>query len=146
MPVKQDTKYRSSRQRQRILELLRSTKNHPTANWIYENLRQEFPKLSLGNVYRNLNILVEMGEIQELRFGSTFDRFDGNTRPHYHFICEECGEIVDLDMMPHEAELDQKVEDLTPFKVHSHRLEFYGTCERCCNGDSASPSRLAERE
>lgn len=131
MPAKNESKYRFSRQRQRILELLRSTTCHPTANWIYEQLREEFPKLSLGNVYRNLNILVEMGEIQELRFGSTFDRFDGNTAPHYHFICESCGEILDLDMMAHQARLDREVEDLTSFKVKSHRLEFYGLCSAC---------------
>ncbi|NIR50782.1 transcriptional repressor [candidate division KSB1 bacterium] len=123
-------KYRNSKQRTKILEILKSTKDHPTAVRIYEQLRTEFPALSLGNVYRNLNILVEQGQISELRFGSTFDRYDGDIRPHYHFICEGCGSIEDLDI-EHEDVLNKKVEENTNYKVNHHRLEFYGQCENC---------------
>ena len=77
-----EKQYRKSKQRQKILGLLKATKSHPTASWIYEKLKHEFPSLSLGNVYRNLSILVEQGCIQELKFGSTFDRYDGNVNPH----------------------------------------------------------------
>lgn len=125
-------KYRQSKQRDKILQILRSTSIHPTAAWIYEQLREEYPSLSLGNVYRNLNILVEQGEILELKFGSTFDRYCANVNPHYHFICESCGSIADLDM-PIEVRLNQDVEQATRYKVNKHRLEFYGICEDCLN-------------
>lgn len=123
-------KYRNSKQRQRILSILRNTKSHPTASWVYEQLKLQFPSLSLGNVYRNLRILVEQGEILELKFGSTFDRYDGNVQPHYHFICELCGSIKDVGM-PHEQGLNEKVEEYTNYHVNHHRLEFFGYCDDC---------------
>ena len=123
-------RHRSSRQRQRILELLRSTSCHPTATWVYDQLRTEYPKLSLGNVYRNLNILVEKGLVQELKMGSTFDRFDGNVQPHYHFICNDCSEITDLELS-HRGNLNQQVHQLTEARVDYHRLDFYGSCAYC---------------
>ena len=125
-----DRRYRNSRQRDRILELLRGTTCHPTALWIYDELRKEFPNLSLGNVYRNLNILVETGQVQELQMGSTFDRFDGNVEPHYHFICTDCGAITDLQLT-HRATLNAQVHRLTRGRVDFHRLDFYGSCARC---------------
>lgn len=130
-------KYRNSKQRSKILELLRSTKSHPTAIWVYENLRKDFPTLSLGNVYRNLNILVELGAVQELKFGSTFDRYDGNVQPHYHFICERCSEIQDLDM-EHNQLLNDQVEELIHCRVNHHRLEFYGVCAKCSGRENHS--------
>ncbi|RMF70037.1 MAG: transcriptional repressor [Calditrichaeota bacterium] len=123
-------KYRNSKQRQRILEVLSETTAHPTANWIYERLKPEFPSLSLGTIYRNLRILVDQGKVFELKFGSTFDRYDADTRPHYHFICEVCGRIEDVEL-EHEAELNAKVEALTNHRVDYHRLEFYGKCQAC---------------
>ena len=123
-------KIRKSKQRERILELLRSTGTHPTATWIYDQLRGEFPSLSLGNVYRNLNILLEQGLIKKIDFGSTFDRFDANINRHYHFLCEECGSITDL-VMPVIDELNKRVNEETNFKTRRHRIEFYGLCDKC---------------
>ena len=84
------TLYRRSKQRERILELLQSTEAHPTASWVFGKLRKEFPNLSLGTVYRNIGILIQQGLLSRIAFGSTFDRLDANTKPHYHFICENC--------------------------------------------------------
>jgi Fur family peroxide stress response transcriptional regulator len=123
-------KIRKSKQREKILEILQSTGIHPTATWIYDQLRDEFPSLSLGNVYRNLNILVEQGLIKKIDFGSTFDRFDANIARHYHFICERCGSITDLTM-PMRDELNKRVDEETNFKTRRHRIEFYGLCDRC---------------
>jgi len=128
--IKTNGQYRHSKQRARILDLLHHTKSHPTAIMIFEELRREIPSLSLGNVYRNLNILVEQGLIRELRMGSTYDRFDGIVAPHYHFICDRCGEISDLDL-PHDETLNNKVRALTKGQVNYHRLEFYGACAKC---------------
>jgi len=122
--------YKRSKQREEILKVLMGTKCHPTADWIFACVKRKFPHLSLGTVYRNLNILKEQGKIQELSFGSTFDRFDGNPQPHYHFICEKCGRVFDVDL-PLEDHLNKKAERILHFKVNYHRLEFFGKCGNC---------------
>ncbi|MBE3575688.1 MAG: transcriptional repressor [Firmicutes bacterium] len=121
---------RMTRQRKAILETLRSTKSHPTADWIYEQVRHQIPDISLGTVYRNLKLLKEQGEILELNYGSTFSRYDGNAANHYHFRCEECGRVFDVDL-PVSCALEHELEAKTGFEVHSHRLEFYGLCSGC---------------
>lgn len=123
-------KHRLSKQRKIILNVLRSTKSHPTADWIYEQVKKEIPNISLGTIYRNLNLLNEMGEISVLDFGSSYSRFDGNPEVHYHFKCKDCGNVYDLDL-PVDEELNQKITDKTPFLVDSHRIEFYGLCPDC---------------
>lgn len=127
---KKNNKFRKSRQRDRIYELLKSTTQHPTANWIYDNIKDQFPNLSLGTIYRNVNILIEQRLIQKIDFGSTFDRFDANTDEHYHFICENCSAIIDLDI-PIDPKLNEKINMKTKFKVYRHNIEFYGKCDKC---------------
>jgi len=122
--------YRHSKQRQRILELLTGTDKHPTAIWVYDQLRKEYPSLSLGNVYRNLNILVEQGLIKNSDFMGSFERFDANVNPHYHFICENCGSIVDIDM-PIENELNDKASKTADISIRYHKMQFYGLCSKC---------------
>jgi Fur family peroxide stress response transcriptional regulator len=127
--------YRKSRQRNRIMELLRTTGRHPSADWIYDQLKNEFPNLSMGTVYRNLSILIEQGAIRKIDFGSTFDRFDAKTEPHYHFICERCGAISDL-ALPVDDALNERVRRSTPFEVRRHRIEFYGICDQCAKRET----------
>ena len=119
-----------SRQRESIKACLMARHDHPTADAIYASIREEFPNISLGTVYRNLNLLVELGEIQKLRCGDGADHFDADTRPHYHFMCRECGCIEDLPM-----EISQEINDLAQEHVHgkidSHITYFYGVCENC---------------
>src|SRR5258708_1361330 len=86
---------RKSRQKQRLMELLRATDSHPTADWLYERMRSDFPNLSLGTVYRNLRIMCESGLIRELKNGSSFSRYDARTEEHYHLVCRACGSIQD---------------------------------------------------
>lgn len=124
------TRFKRSRQRDRILSLLHSTKSHPTAAWIYESLKPEMPDLSLGTVYRNLKILELQGKLQVLHSGSGFDRFDGDTRPHYHLICTRCGAVEDVDL-PVQSELEQKAKALLGRPVSGHRLDFFGLCSTC---------------
>ena len=122
--------YKRSRQRERLLEVLRSTDTHPTADWIFRRLKDEFPNLSMGTVYRNLQVLMEQGLASKIDFGSTFDRFEALAPPHYHFVCDECGAIVDLEM-PVDEGLNDRVRKATEFAVRRHRLEFFGVCDRC---------------
>lgn len=85
-----------SRQREAIKTFLGCRYDHPTAETVYLNIREEFPNISLGTVYRNLSLLADIGEIQKLSTGIGPDRFDGNPAPHYHFICKHCGSVLDL--------------------------------------------------
>ena len=122
--------YRRSRQRERILSLLRSTDTHPTANWLFGRLKKEFPNLSIGTIYRNIGILVQQGLIGRIAFGSTFDRLDANVTEHYHFICERCDAIIDL-MLPIDHGLEKQIPSFEGFLVHRHAVEFYGLCPSC---------------
>jgi Fur family transcriptional regulator, peroxide stress response regulator len=121
---------KTSRQRDLILMILRSTRNHPTADWIYEYARKEMPKISLGTVYRNLSVLKGEGRIQELSLQGGVSRFDGDMRDHYHVRCSACGRVEDV---PHVSSRvsDKEIEDLTGFRIHLHSLEFIGLCPVC---------------
>jgi Fur family peroxide stress response transcriptional regulator len=123
-------KYKRSRQRERVYELLRGAYSHPTALWLYNKLRKEFPDLSMGTVYRNLRILTEQGLIGKIDFGSTFDRYDAIVSPHYHFICDRCGTITDL-AIPVDERLNERVSNFSGHRARRHRIEFFGICESC---------------
>ena len=123
-------KYKRSRQRERMLELLGQTEIHPTADWLYQRLKKEFPSLSMGTVYRNLNILVEQKLIQKLPFGSTHDRYEANKNPHYHLVCEKCGCVQDFDM-PRYTEINDQAQKMSSFNISRHRVDFFGICEKC---------------
>ena len=110
--------------------MLKQTDTHPTVDWIYGKLKKEFPKLSLGTVYRNLSILVEQGLVKKIHSGSTFDRFEANAAPHYHLICERCGNIQDFGM-PVYGDLNKRANQLTEFLIQRHRIEFFGICAKC---------------
>ncbi len=121
---------RMTRQKKVILEILKNTKSHPTADWVYAEARKVLPEISLGTVYRNLNTLCQAGEILELNYGSSFSRFDGNPQNHYHFVCTSCGAVMDLDL-PVMVELEQNLQEATGLRVTHHRMEFYGQCCTC---------------
>jgi len=122
---------RMTRQKQLVYDILCSSESHPTADWIYAQARVAMPGISLGTVYRNLQVLEEEGSIQELNYGKTHSHFDGRADLHYHFICETCGSIFDVhNIMP----LDfSDIEDKFPGVLKTHRMEFYGTCDDCLN-------------
>ncbi len=121
---------RKSKQREAILGLLKGTNFHPTADWIYEQVRKEIPNISLGTVYRNLKVLQQAGKILELDLAGTLSRFDGHTQNHDHFRCEQCGRIFDVGE-PVDRKTDERVARKTGFKVSYHRLEFRGLCKDC---------------
>jgi Fur family peroxide stress response transcriptional regulator len=84
----------------------------------------------MGTVYRNLGVLADQGLIARIDFGSTFDRFDANTTHHYHFICDDCGTIFDLEL-PIDPSLDQRLNRASAHKARWHDIQFRGTCEKC---------------
>lgn len=129
---------RKSRQRDRILALLEDKRIHVTANWVYDQLREEFPTLSLGNVYRNLNILVEQGEVNRLPFGSTFDLYEAAREPHCHFVCDQCGLIEDVPMPRSlQQDMDRIVLEETGHSVMRTTVEYHGWCQKCRDGEEA---------
>lgn len=123
----QTTKY--SRQRESILNYLCHTKEHPTADAIYMQVRKELPNISLGTIYRNLGLLEQQGVIQKLSTNGC-DRFDGNPSVHYHFTCINCGAVIDLDM-PYLDHVNTLADAAFPGTIKGHILSFYGVCETC---------------
>jgi Fe2+ or Zn2+ uptake regulation protein len=121
---------RDTRQRKAILKVLRGTTSHPTADWVYDEVRKVIPSISKGTVYRNLKILRDTGRIAELNSSGTVSRFEARLDNHYHFRCDKCGRIYDLDV-PVDTELDRKVAKKTGFKISYHQLEFRGLCPDC---------------
>ena len=123
-------KLRESKQRKSILKVINGTSSHPTANWIYEQVKKTISGISLGTIYRNLRLLKENGQISELDLAGSVGRFDGNAQNHYHFRCEQCGRVFDVDE-PVDKTIDVRVAQKTGFKVTHHRLEFCGLCRDC---------------
>lgn len=119
-----------SKQRDMIKAFLMTRKDHPTADVVYMNVRQENPNISLGTVYRNLTLLADLGEIQRLRVGDGVDHFDADTSSHYHFVCTKCGSVIDLQM--------ESIESITDIAgvgfdgiINGHVTYFYGICGEC---------------
>ena len=119
-----------SRQRERILQVLKRTTSHPTAEWVHEQVRQQIPHVSLGTVYRNLHILTAQAKIRELDFGEGLHRYDATVEQHYHFICNQCGVVRDLAVPP-QNDLHERMRDMVPGTITAHRLDFYGVCNYC---------------
>lgn len=121
---------RYSRQREAILDFLCTRKDHPTAAVVYQNVRREYPNISLGTVYRNLTLLADLGKIQCLRLNDGTDHFDADTSEHYHCVCTECGRVLDLDMSPLGAINDMAARGFNG-KITGHMVYFHGICENC---------------
>lgn len=119
-----------SRQRALIANSLKNRCDHPSADCLYQELRQVLPTISLGTVYRNLAFLEEHGQLLRLKSTDGRDHFDGDTVPHHHFCCSSCGNIFDV-ALPDDPSLDRQVEAQTGYQVTAHSLMFYGTCEGC---------------
>ena len=121
---------RKSTQRDTILRVVKNTSSHPGADWVYEQVRKEIPNISMGTVYRNLRLLAQSGEIRQLDIAGSLSRFDGNSDNHYHFRCEKCGRLFDLDE-PVDRSIEDRVARKTGFKVTTHHLELIGLCPDC---------------
>jgi Fur family transcriptional regulator, peroxide stress response regulator len=121
---------RETVQRKAILRFLNSTTSHPTADLIYENIKKQIPNISKGTVYRNLKVLEEREQISELNLKGTVSRYEGKKYSHYHFRCEKCGRVFDLEE-PVDNNLDARIARKTGFKVTHHQLEFHGLCKDC---------------
>jgi len=121
---------RKSSQRENIYEIILSDKSHPTAISIYEKIKRTMPTASLGNLYRNLNILVEEGRIIKRKFADDTEHYDAITDIHYHFICEICNTVSDFSM-PVQPSITKNAQKISEHIISSHTIQFYGICEKC---------------
>ena len=134
----EDRKYRMTQQRQVILEVVEDDHSHLTADEIYERVRKKLPKISMGTVYRNLDILSSCGFIKKLEPGHPQMRFDGNTKEHYHVICTKCGKVSDACIEPSDntlENLENALGNLTRYGIFGHKLEFMGLCPACMESE-----------
>ena len=120
-----------SRQREAIRNFLMTRRDHPTADVVYSSVRDEFPNISLGTVYRNLTLLADRGEISRLRLGDGADHFDADTSPHYHFVCMDCGKVIDLDLDSIRSMDVLNGQDVDGNLIAGNVTYFYGTCSAC---------------
>jgi len=121
---------RFSRKRQAILDTIRQSRCHPTADQVYQQLKPSFPDLSLATVYRNIALFKELGEIQSIGVVNGLEHFDGVTSPHTHFVCSRCGQVRDLDFALPDVLLRQ-AQACSGGTVTSFQLQFYGLCPDC---------------
>ncbi len=121
---------RLTRQRQIILQSVRENRCHPDADFIYHTLKPDYPELSLGTVYRNLNVLSEQGLIQRIITPFSREHYDSFLEPHYHFCCTVCHKIFDLDMR-YWHELDEQAMVQSGHLVQRHETVFHGVCAAC---------------
>jgi Fur family peroxide stress response transcriptional regulator len=120
-----------SRKREAILAKICSTNNHPTADWVYQELKPEHPDLSLATVYRNIALFKEEGDVVSVGTVNGQERFDGNTHPHGHFVCQHCQTVIDIDTQTNQPEITAYLEDTRRYQVERVYITAYGRCETC---------------
>lgn len=125
-----DRKLRATEQRRVIVEELRRSRRHPTANEIYELVKVKLPRISLGTVYRNLEILSENGEIRKLEMAGSRRRFDGTMENHFHVKCVKCDRVSDAKL-PLVRDILDSLKELEGYEIVLSHLEFSGVCPEC---------------
>ena len=128
--MKAEAKTRMTNQRRIILDLVRSLNTHATADEIHRLVRERMPRVSLGTVYRNLELLSNQGLVRKLEHTGAQRRYDGNLDFHYHLRCVLCGRVVDAPLEPMPQFIDL-VRSRTDFDVLGYELEFHGLCPEC---------------
>ena len=121
------------RKRNAILQYLRQSKDHPSAEKIYTDLKREIPDLSMGTVYRNLNLFKEQGLITAVATVNGVERYDPDTTPHVHFICNTCNAVEHLEQLETPEALNAEAENAIGCKVGACQLYFTGQCRTCFN-------------
>lgn len=121
---------RNTIQRQLVLDSVTELKNHPTAEEVYNKIKQKYPDISMGTVYRNLNDLAAESRINKISIPGAADRFDHITEPHYHLKCAKCGGVFDI-RIKYMADLDGMAREATGFRLYGHQTIFLGECSSC---------------
>lgn len=127
------TQMKYSRQRELIYKTVMENPIHPSADTVYAMVRKELPNISLGTVYRNLNLLSEQGALRKISMPSVSDHFDGRLEEHFHALCQRCGSVYDVEA-PEIEELAGKLRNSNGFQVTGCHMYFTGVCAECANG------------
>jgi Fur family peroxide stress response transcriptional regulator len=122
--------YKVTPQRLAICKLLLSSKNHPSADQIYQEVKKTYPTISLATVYFTLDLLKDLGLVQELGFSERSSRYDPNTSPHINVICPKCGKIYDYEAASVKKLWSQIVAEMS-FTPLRQRLDIYTLCDKC---------------
>ena len=130
-----------SRQRRLILDIVKSNPVHPTAEWVYQQAREKMPSLGIATVYRNLNALTSIGEIERISGNDGIDRFDGNAAEHYHMQCCKCGRLIDLKAKDTAAVEQLRKVINTTFDVTGENITvtttlLQGVCDQCADTEN----------
>ena len=126
------TPRRSTRQRRLVFEAVMETKSHPTAERVYEAVRRAMPRVSLGTVYRNLQVLVEEGKLKSfVRDGLI--RYDADLDAHDHFACERCGVLLDIPRATESLSGERRLKS-QGYLISGRTLEYHGLCRKCRRG------------
>jgi len=133
---------RTTRQRMVLLEELRRHNNHPSADELYERVRRRLPRISLGTVYRNLEVLSQLGEIQKLELSGSLKRYDGVCSKHYHIRCVQCDRVEDAPIAPLN-QIEDELYTTTVYEIIGHNLEFTGLCPRCTKKNRQNKNKLS---
>ncbi len=129
---------RLTTQRQIILEELGKVTSHPTANEVYDMVRKRLPRIGLGTVYRNLELMADSGIILKLEVGGTQKRFDATVAPHYHVRCTSCGKVDDIAIEV-QSKINQLAENASNYLILGHHIEFSGVCPVCSEQKKDTP-------
>lgn len=132
-----ETRRKNSKKRQAVLEALCATKEHPTAEMLYQQLKPSYPELSLGTVYRNLSVLTEEGLAVSVVRVAGQERYDATTSPHAHFVCRLCRRVMDLELPEGLEEMYDRLEREYDFMAERCSLSVTGICG-CCRKQSAN--------
>lgn len=123
--------HRVTPQRMAILTVLAESQGHPGVEDIFNTVKPHFPTTSLATIYKTISLMKDLGELLELEFSGSGNRYDGNNpHPHPHVICTDCGSIVDPDVSQL-AQMTENIAETTGYRIVNHRLDFYGVCPEC---------------
>ncbi|NLC11339.1 MAG: transcriptional repressor [Firmicutes bacterium] len=132
--VLRSKKIKVTPQRMAVYSVLKNSTNHPNVDMIYKKLKPEYPAMSLATIYKTVEVLKQVGLIQELNTGEGSIRYDANTSNHPHIACIECGrvdDIHDVNIPPCGGELKTEIEEKTGYTVQKQQLYFFGICPDC---------------
>jgi len=133
-------------QREAIYRLLAASKAHPTAEWVYQEVRNIFPSISFNTVYKTVQSFEESGLLQRFNTGENVYHYDANVRPHPHFICLSCGKVDDMDEFPDSLEdFMSKAAMSSSYKMKFVNLHFYGYCPQCGEGNRKTHQKEEEK-
>jgi Fe2+ or Zn2+ uptake regulation protein len=137
---------RNTIQRQLVIAAVRSLGNHPTAEQVYNDIILKYPDISKGTVYRNLNSLVESGLLSKVSVPSAADRYDYILTKHYHVQCTRCKKFINVKGLDYDQNLDDKIAQLTGFRMENHDIVFSGLCPECQIKEAAEKAKAAGKE